>query len=150
VSLDAAFEEWLARSLWCWVTVLTLLLAMCAVFLARWWQHLAAGAGSFGAEFRQIRLGRVLGVIAAGTLAASFLVDSPFADDLARFMLSALALVGVSAAHRVRHERGANTAWLWAMYLLLIFVSPIALPLLAGVGFVDNWLRSGGRNSISV
>jgi len=72
------------------------------------------------------------------------------ADDLARFLVSALALVGVAAAHRIRHERGANTAWLWALYLLLVFASPVVLPVLAGVGFVDNWLRSSGRNSISV
>ena len=30
--------ETLARTLWGWVTVLTMLLAMCALFLARWWQ----------------------------------------------------------------------------------------------------------------
>ncbi len=30
--------ETLARTLWGWVTVLTVLLAMCALFLARWWQ----------------------------------------------------------------------------------------------------------------
>ena len=51
----------LARTLWGWVAVLTMTLAMCALFLARWWQSLPEHAGSFGAEFRQIRLGRVLG-----------------------------------------------------------------------------------------
>ena len=150
LSFDDAFADALARSLWAWVTVLTLLLGMCAVFLARWWQCLTEDAGSFGAEFRQIRLGRVLGIAAAGAIVGSFLIDHPFADDLARFLVSALALVGVAAAHRIRHERGANTAWLWALYLLLVFASPVVLPVLAGVGFVDNWLRSGGRNSISV
>jgi hypothetical protein len=150
LSLDDAFAEALARSLWAWVTVLTLLLGMGAVFLARWWQCLAADAGSFGAEFRQIRLGRVLGIAATVAIVASFLVDHPFAADLARFLVSALALIGVATAHRIRHERGANTAWLWALYLLLVLASPVALPVLAGVGFVDNWLRSGGRHSNSV
>lgn len=150
LSFDDAFADALARSLWAWVTVLTLLLGMCAVFLARWWQCLTTDAGSFGAEFRQVRLGRVLGITAAGAIVGSFLIDYPFADDLARFLVSTLALVGVAAAHRIRHERGANTAWLWALYLLLVFASPVVLPVLAGVGFVDNWLRSGGRNSISV
>ena len=92
----------------------------------------------------------MLGVIVAGAVAASFLSEQAFIDDLARFLLSALALVGIAAAHRIRHERGANTAWLWAMYVALVFLSPIALPALAGVGFVDNWLRSGSRNSASV
>ena len=150
LSLDDVFLDTLARGLWGWVTVLTLLLGMCAVFLARWWQHLSAESGSFGTEFRQIRLGRALGAVAAAAIVASFLIEHPFADDLARLLVSAFALVGVAAAHRIRHERGANTAWLWALYLLLVFASPFALPALAGVGFVDNWLRSGGRNSISV
>jgi hypothetical protein len=150
LSLDDKFLDALARSLWAWITVLTLLLGMCAVFLARWWQRLAAGPGSFGAEFREIRLGRVLGVTVAGAVVASFLLEQAFVDDLVRFLVSALAVVGIAAAHRIRHERGANTAWLWALYLALVFVSPVALPALAGVGFVDNWLRSGGRNSVSV
>ena len=150
LSIDDAFLDTLARSLWGWVTVLTLLLGMCAVFLARWWQRLSDEPGSFGAEFRQLRLGRVLGVLAAGAVAGSFLLDHPFVDDLARFLMCALALVGVAAAHRIRHDRHANTAWLWALYLLLVFVSPVALPALAGIGFVDNWLRSGGRNTLSL
>jgi hypothetical protein len=140
---DDAIVEALARSLWGWVTVLTLLLGMCAVFLARWWQRLTGQAGSFGTEFREIRLGRALGVAAALAIGASFLTSSPFADDLARFFLAALALVGLAAAHRIRHERGANTAWLWAVYVLLVLFGPIAVPLLAGLGFVDNWQRSG-------
>jgi hypothetical protein len=140
---DDAIVESLARSLWGWVTVLTLLLGMCAVFLARWWQRLAGQAGSFGAEFRQIRLGRVLGIAAALAIGASLVTSRPLVDDLARFFLAALALVGLAAAHRIRHERGANTAWLWAIYVLLVFVGPVAMPLLAGLGFVDNWRRSG-------
>jgi hypothetical protein len=150
LELEDVFIDALARSLWGWVTILTLLLGMCAVFLARWWQRLAAGPGSFGAEFREIRLGRVLGVSAAGAVAAAFLIDHPLADDLARFLVSALALIGIAAAHRLRYERGANTAWLWALYVVVVLASPVALPALAGVGFVDNWLRSGSRNSNSV
>ena len=68
LSLDDVFLDTLARGLWGWVTVLTLLLGMCAVFLARWWQHLSAESGSFGTEFRQIRLGRALGIVAAAAI----------------------------------------------------------------------------------
>jgi hypothetical protein len=150
LTLGDALIESLARSLWGWVTVLTLLLGMGAVFLARWWQRLALEAGSFGAEFRQIRLGRVLGSLAAVAVVVSFVSHQPLADDVARFLVCALALVGIATAHRIRHERGANTAWLWGVYLLLMFASPLAVPALAGVGFVDNWLRSAARHANSV
>jgi hypothetical protein len=149
LSLGDALIEALARSLWGWVTVLTLLLGMGAVFLARWWQRLAFDAGSFGAEFRRIRLGRALGLLAALAVIVSLVTKQPLADDLARFLVSALALVGMAAAHRIRHERGANPAWLWAVYLLLVFASPVAVPALAGIGFVDNWLRSAARHANS-
>jgi hypothetical protein len=144
-SVDVAtFVETLARSLWGWITVLTLLLGMCAVFLARWWQSLAAQPGVFGAEFRGLRLGRVLGIVAAVAIGASLLSQRPLVDDLARFLAAAFAMVGLATVHRLRLERGAGMAWLWAVYLLLLFLSPIAMPVLASIGFVDNWLRSGG------
>jgi hypothetical protein len=44
--------ETLARTLWGWITVLTLLLGMLGLFVARWWQSLREQAGAFGSEFR--------------------------------------------------------------------------------------------------
>jgi hypothetical protein len=137
--------ETLARTLWGWVTVLTMLLAMCALFLARWWQtRLAAPAGRFGAEFQQLRLGVVLGVAAAVSIAASFLSERPLVDDLARLFMGALMVVGLAAAHRFKAEGRLNGAWLWAIYVLLVLAAPVMVAALAGWGFVDNWLRSQG------
>lgn len=132
----------LARTLWGWVTVLTMLLAMCALFLARWWQSLPDRAGRFGAEFQQLRLGVVLGVVAAVVIAASLLLDRPLVDDLGRIFLGALTLVGLAAAHRFKAAGRLNGAWLWAIYVLLVVAAPIMVAALAGWGFVDNWLRS--------
>ena len=134
--------ETLARTLWGWVTVLTMLLAMCALFLARWWQALPDHAGRFGAEFQQLRLGVALGAVAAAVIAASLLVDRPLVDDLGRIFLGALTLMGLSAAHRFKAAGRLNGAWLWAIYVLLVVAAPIMVAALAGWGFVDNWLRS--------
>jgi len=132
----------LAQTLWGWVTVLTMLLAMCALFLARWWQSLPDRAGRFGAEFQQLRLGVVLGAVAAVVIAASLLLDRPLVDDLGRIFLGALTLVGLAAAHRFKASGRLNGAWLWAIYVLLVVAAPIMVAALAGWGFVDNWLRS--------
>jgi hypothetical protein len=132
----------LARTLWGWVTVLTMLLAMCALFLARWWQSLPDQAGRFGAEFQQLRLGVALGAVAAAVIGASLLVDRPLVDDLGRIFLGALTLVGLAAAHRFKATGRLNGAWLWAIYVLLVVAAPIMVAALAGWGFVDNWLRS--------
>ena len=134
--------ETLARTLWGWVTVLTVLLAMCALFLARWWQARAEQAGLFGAEFQRLRLGKVLGGAAALAIAASLLTERPLVDDLARLFMGALMIVGLAAAHRFKAEGRLNGAWLWAIYTLLVLAAPVMVAALAGWGFVDNWLRS--------
>jgi hypothetical protein len=124
------------------VTVLTVLLAMCALFLARWWQTRPGQAGRFGAEFQQLRLGLVLGVAAAAAIVASLLSQRALVDDLARLFLGALMVVGLAAAHRFKAEGRMNAAWLWVIYALLVFAAPLTVAALAGWGFVDNWLRS--------
>lgn len=134
--------ETLARTLWGWVTVLTVLLAMCALFLARWWQVRAGQPGRFGAEFQQLRLGKVLGAAAAVAIAASLLSERALVDDLARLFMGALMVVGLAAAHRFKAEGRLNGAWLWAIYVLLVLAAPVMVAALAGWGFVDNWLRS--------
>lgn len=134
--------ETLARTLWGWVTVLTVLLAMCALFLARWWQARGGQEGRFGAEFQQLRLGKVLGGAAAVAIAASLLSERPLVDDLARLFMGALMVVGLAAAHRFKALGRLNGAWLWAIYVLLVLAAPVMVAALAGWGFVDNWLRS--------
>jgi len=137
--------ETLAQTLWGWVTVLTVLLAMCALFLARWWQARAAGqAGRFGAEFQQLRIGVVLGGAAAVSIVASLLSERPLVDDLARLFMGALMIVGLAAAHRFKAAGRLGGAWLGLIYVLLVIVAPVMVAALAGWGFVDNWLRSRG------
>lgn len=134
--------EALAQTLWGWVTALTVLLAMSALFLARWWQSLPQGEGSFGKEFQSIRLGLVLGAAAAIILVASQLTKLVLLDDLGRLFLGALMVVGLAAAHRKVAAGGWNAAWLWAIYVLLALIAPAMVAVLAAWGFVDNWARS--------
>jgi MFS family permease len=136
------FVETLARTLWGWVTVLTVLLAMCALFLARWWESRNEQPGRFGAEFQQLRLGIALGSVAAVAIVASLVSDQPLVDDLARLFLGALMMVGLAAAHRFKAMGRLGGVWLWLIYTLLVLAAPIMVAVLAGWGFVDNWLRS--------
>jgi hypothetical protein len=63
-------------------------------------------------------------------------------DDLARLFLGALMIVGLAAAHRFKATGRLSTGWLWLIYVLLVLAAPITVAVLAGWGFVDNWLRS--------
>lgn len=134
--------EALARTLWGWITVLTVLLAMLALFLARWWQSLPEHAGNFGKEFQSLRLGLVLGLAAAAVVIASRLTEAALIDDLGRLFLGAMVLVGLAAAHRAVGSGRLSPGWLWAIYVMLALVAPIMVAALAGWGFVDNWVRS--------
>jgi hypothetical protein len=118
------------------------LLAMSALFLARWWQSLQPGEGSFGKEFQSIRLGLVLGAAAAIILVASQLTKIVLLDDLGRLFLGALMVVGLAAAHRMVAAGRLGAGWLWAIYVTLVLVAPAMVAILAAWGFVDNWARS--------
>ena len=137
--------ETLARTLWGWVAVLTMLLAMCALFLARWWQSLLAGDGRFAVEFRELRLGLALGLAAALVLAASLLTEPVLVDDIGRLFLAALVIVGLAGVHRMAAAGRLNSGWLWATYAMLMLVAPFAVAVLAAWGFLDNWTRSRRR-----
>jgi hypothetical protein len=141
------FVKTFAPTLWGWVAMLTMMLAMCAVFLARWWQSLVGQVGSFGAEFRSLKLGRVLGTASAVAIGLSFWLDRIVVHDLARLFLGALLLIGLATVHRYRAERNLHPAWLWVTYVGLALVSPVMVPMLAAWGFVDNWVRSGRRDA---
>jgi len=136
------FVEALARTLWGWVVVLTLVLAMCALFLGRWWQSQREGQAFFGPEFQSLRLGQVLGACAAMAIVASLFTRNALVDDLARLFLGALVLVGLAAAHRAVAVGRLNAGWLWAIYALLLLIAPLTVVLLASWGFLDNWSRS--------
>jgi hypothetical protein len=135
----------LARTLWGWVTVLTMVLAMSAVFVARWWQSLLAGGGRFAAEFRELRLGLALGIAAALVLGVSLLTEPVLVDDIGRLFLGALVIVGLAGVHRMVGAGRLSSGWLWAMYAMLVLVAPFAVAGLAAWGFVDNWARSQRR-----
>ena len=137
-----AFVAAIGQMMWGWIAVLTMLLAVLALFVARWWQSLVGEAGGFGAEFRALRLGRALGVVAAVFIGLTFWTTQPIVRDIANVLLCALLIVGLAAVHRFRIERELHVAWLWVTYAGLFLVAPIMVPVIAGWGFVDNWLRS--------
>lgn len=136
--------ELLARTLWGWMAVLLLLQGMLALFLARWLQTSPAHQGIFGAEFRQLRLGIVLGGAAGLVVLLALFTQPLLIDDLRSVFIAALTLVGLAALHRSVVGGKLRRAWLWFTYIMLgliVTAAPMVIAL-AGWGFVDNWLRS--------
>jgi hypothetical protein len=133
--------------MWGSYAALTLDTVLGALFLGRWWDTLVASAGSFGREFRQLKLGLWLGLAMTVTVIVAVLADFALVDALAWVAVTALAFEGLSAAHRGRAGGRFGQAWLVLIYVFLI-VPPTAfimVALLAGWGFMDNWRRTSWR-----
>ena len=132
-----------ARTMWGSLAALLLGVVFGAVLLGRWWQSLLDSPGSFGVEYRQLRLGLALGILTTVVFIAAFMTASALAVSLASVAFFALAFQGLAAAHRSKAVGRMDRNWLVAIYVLLIAlpVTWIVVFILAVWGFVDNWLR---------
>ena len=140
---DALVAGW-ARAMWGALGGLTLATLFGSLLLGRWWDIVAARAGSVrrrvsavcGSASRSVSPSPSLFVLAMTT-------DSPLISALAWVAFVALAFQGLAAAHRSRAGGRLNRGWLAAIYLLLVVPLSMMLTMivLAIWGFADNWLR---------
>jgi hypothetical protein len=148
VSTLAAATNWgTFVSLW-------LLTALGALFLGRWWQSLLEAPGEFGAEFRQLRLGTVLGVVALlvvliEMLPAQWSLSVPLTEALVWPAVMALALQGLAAVHRLKAAGRIRRGWLIAVYVLLFVPLSMSVTViaLAGWGLADNLQRTRANSA---
>lgn len=140
--VGALVRMW-ARTMWGALAALTLGAILLSLFLGRWWAALLQTPGEFGNEFRQLRLGRVLGMGVTLLLIAALGLQSAWIDSLAWVALAGLAFQGLAAAHRSRAVGRLHRGWIAGIYVLLLMPLSTSLTvlLLAIWGFADNWLR---------
>ncbi len=109
-----------------------------ALLIGRAWQALLYNPGGFGLEFRGLRLGRTLGVLAAVTVGAASLWHQPLLFELALILLMAFAFEGVAVVHWLAYRSDRPLPWLVGFYTVLVLVFPQALPVVMGLGVVDG------------
>jgi hypothetical protein len=143
---DLIIAAW-SRTMWGALAALSLATVFGATLLGRWWQSLLDTPGTFGIEYRQLRLGRALGMLTTVLFIVALLIDSALIASLAWVAFAALAFQGLAAAHRSKAVGRLDRGWLVAIYVLLIVlpVTSIVVFMLAIWGFVDNWLRPRTR-----
>lgn len=140
--VDALVRVW-ARTMWGALAAMTLGAVLTSVFMGRWWVSLLQAPGEFGAEYRQLRLGRVLGMGVTLLFALAMWTQSAWLDSLAWVALAGLSFQGLAAAHRGKAIGKLNRGWLAAIYvaLLMPLSTSVTVLVLAIWGFADNWLR---------
>lgn len=139
----SAIAHMLARTMWGASCAMSLALVLGALFLGRWWQSLLSAPGAFGYEYRQLRLGAVLGTSLTVVFGLLLWSNSTVLASIAWVGLPALAFQGLAAAHRSKASGSLNRGWLAAIYVLLIV--PLSnwatICALAVWGFIDNWRK---------
>ncbi len=135
-----------ARTMWGAYAALGLLGTLSAVFLGRWWQSLLESPGGFGTEYRELRLGRALGLVSVVIIAVAALLEVEVVDCLSWVAVSALAFQGLAAAHRRKAARQMGQSGLVVIYVFLLvpLSAFIMVTLLAAWGAADNWRQFKG------
>jgi len=117
-----------------------------ALFLARGWQAMLYRPGGFANEFRELRLGYWLLILAAVLLLAGMVVDGPgFLAQCALVVMTAFFIQGVAVVHGVVNRLRGNAAWLIGFYFLLLIGMPASFTLISALGFADGLVNFRAR-----
>jgi hypothetical protein len=122
--------------------------ALVSLLLARAWQAGLYNPGGFGAEFRDLRLGRRFALMSlAVALAAQMPIVSvaQIAADLVFSLLVVYLLQGLAVAHAAVRLTQAGRGWLVGLYGMSLFAAPQMIALLGLAGWLDAWIDVRAR-----
>ena len=117
--------------------------ALMCLFLARGWQAQLFNPGGFRSEFHELRLGKAMAIATAIVIVVSMLpVDTlaQFATEIMIVVLGLYIMQGLALVHAIVARRNMHVAWLVGLYLVVMFVLPQLLALVAVVGLIDTWV----------
>ena len=116
---------------------------MAALLLGSWWVSKTQEESQFGPQFRQLRLGRFLGIPATLLMASSLLLDGPVVRNLFPLVLFAFWFQGIAVVHAWAWAKRWSAGFLGPIYVLLILpiTAAVTILLLASVGLLDNWIE---------
>jgi hypothetical protein len=122
------------------IAALAVASALAALFLGSWWVG-ARGGPMFGQEFQELRMGRVLGLL-AGITGLLFLTSlRPGVDDVLLVLGVGFVLQGLAVVHWHGARRHWPRSWPLALYLPMALVARLAvieMLLLGLLGLFDN------------
>lgn len=113
---------------------------MLSLLFARWLQSLLYHPGGFGPEFRNLRLDRMVLLLAVSAVWLAGAWSQTLLTDL--FMVGILMyfFVGLAVIHGVIAVRGMAAGWALPLYILMAYLPQFVLPALALLGAVDAFV----------
>lgn len=119
-----------------------LLNIVACLFLARGWQATLFNPGGFRTEFHGLRFSRGMALLALALLVLAVLqigTPSSLATDLLLVLASLYLLQGMAVAHAIVARRRLHKAWLVGLYIVVFFLLPQLMLVVAGAGLIDTW-----------
>ena len=115
---------------------------MVPLLIGSWWAALLNTEPQFGHQFRELQLGRFLGIPGTLFMAVSLVLDGPFIQNLFPLILFGFWFQGISVVHAWGKARQWGRGVIAAMYVLLVPpFTGVTLFALASVGLLDNWIN---------
>ena len=138
--IQAVTEGW-ERLFVGFLTLVIFLQLMTPLLLGSWWAALMNPVPQFGRQFRELRLGRFLGIPATLLMAVRLILAGPVIQNLFPLGLLALWFQGIAVVHAWGKVREWNPAIVAAMYVLLLPpFTGVTILAIASLGLVDNWI----------
>ena len=147
--IQAVTEGW-ERLFVGFLTLVIFLQLMTPLLLGSWWAALMNPVPQFGRQFRELRLGRFLGIPATLLMAVRLILDGPVIQNLFPLVLIAFWFQGIAVVHAWGKVREWNPAIVAAMYVLLLPpFTGVTILAIASLGLGDNWidLRAPSRRT---
>lgn len=148
-------ENWLNNfaAIMTGVVAATLLLTtMINLSLARWWQAMLYNPGGFRQEFHGLRLDwRIAAAALPLAVMSTLFSDGPiqsFGQDAMVLFMALFAVPGLALIHSVVAHKKLHRAALIAVYVLMLFLLPQMVMILAATGLTDSWLNFRRRMGI--
>ena len=116
---------------------------LAGLLIARWWQAILYRPGAFGEEFQSLSLGKIMAMLAVLLVVLAMMgkgLVAELASNMLLVMIGLLLLQGLAIAHALVARFKANHVWLVMMYMMLIFLMPYMLVMVAVAGLIDNWI----------
>lgn len=139
------FEQRLASATQLMTGVLVMITGwgmIAGLLIARWWQALLYRPGAFGEEFQALSLGKVMAMAGVLLVLLAMLgkgLLAELASNMLLVMVGLLLLQGLAVAHALVSRFKANQVWLVMLYMMLVFLMPYMLVMVAMAGLIDNW-----------
>lgn len=126
-----------------------LLVSFVGLFLAMWAHAGMTRPGAFGAAFRELQLGPVIGGVGALAMAGAAATSLPVAAAVALPAGAALLVQGIAVMHGFVRIKGMHRGWLFGGWASLVLISPWAMVGFAVLGLADTLMdlrrRAAGK-----